>query len=122
MYVKNEKRSKRYGASLFIDHRRLASLAVFEGYQLQRILGFLHPEKYADGAGYLYLRLKELLSTAGWFGASGKSEFIPAAHTDLVFAGLTYYYGYSFALILVLVLVFFAARMFVISQPSQRAF
>ncbi|WP_077212062.1 FtsW/RodA/SpoVE family cell cycle protein [Bacillus dakarensis] len=88
-------------------------------YQLQRILGYLHPEKYADGAGYMYLRLKELLSEAGWFGVSGQAEFLPAAHTDLVFASLTYYYGYSFALILVLILVFFAARMLVISQQVK---
>lgn len=86
-----------------------------EEYQLQRILGYLNPENYADGAGYMYVRLTELMSSAGWFGISGKKEFIPAAHTDLVFASLTYYYGYLFALFLVLILSLFVARIMVIS-------
>jgi cell division protein FtsW (lipid II flippase) len=84
-------------------------------YQLQRILGFLQPEKYSEGAGYMYLRLNELLSSAGWFGTSGKLEFIQAAHTDFVFASLTYRYGYLFAFILFLILSLFVARMLVIS-------
>ncbi|MGY0693740.1 FtsW/RodA/SpoVE family cell cycle protein [Virgibacillus sp. FSP13] len=87
-----------------------------EEYQLQRILGFLNPKNYVDGAGYTYVRLKELMSSAEWFGTSGKKEFIPDAHTDLVFASLTYYYGYLFALILVLILSLFVARIMVISH------
>ena len=85
-------------------------------YQLTRIFGFLNPENYADGPGYMYLRLKELMSSAGWFGTSGNIEFIQAAHTDFVFASLTYYYGYLIALILVLVLSLFVARIMVISH------
>ncbi|MDC2863538.1 FtsW/RodA/SpoVE family cell cycle protein [Bacillus sp. BP-3] len=86
-----------------------------KGPHLARILGFLNPENYADGPGYMYLRLKELMSSAGWFGATGKMGFIQAAHTDFVFASLTYYYGYLFALILVLILSLFVARIMVIS-------
>ncbi|WP_085994183.1 FtsW/RodA/SpoVE family cell cycle protein [Oceanobacillus senegalensis] len=86
-----------------------------EKYQLQRILGYLNPKNYADGAGYMYVRLTELMSSAGWFGTSGMKEFIPAAHTDLVFASLTYYYGYLFALFLVLILSLFVARIMVIA-------
>ena len=94
----------------------LLFLPSVEEYQLARILGFLNPENYADGPGYMYLRLKELMSSAGWFGTSGKIEFIQAAHTDFVFASLTYYYGYLFALILVLILSLFVARIMVISH------
>lgn len=88
----------------------------FKMEQWDRILGFLNPEDYANGPGYMYLQLKELISAAGWFGTSGNKEFIQAAHTDFVFASLTYYYGYLFALVLVLILSFFVARMIVISQ------
>ena len=84
-------------------------------YQLSRILGFLNPENDATGTGYMYLHLKDLLSSAGWFGTSGKEDFFQAGHTDFVFASLTYYYGYLFAIVLVLILFSFVARMMVIS-------
>ncbi|GIN40611.1 MULTISPECIES: FtsW/RodA/SpoVE family cell cycle protein [Heyndrickxia] len=84
-------------------------------YQIARILGFLNPESYANGSGYMYLRLKELMSSARWFGTSGNKEFIQAAHTDFVFASLTYYYGYLLALILVFILSLFVARMIAIT-------
>ena len=52
----------------------------------------------------MYIRLKEVMSSAGWFGTYGDMKFIPAPDTDFVFASLTYYYGYWLALILVFVL------------------
>ncbi|HDX9580713.1 TPA: FtsW/RodA/SpoVE family cell cycle protein [Bacillus pseudomycoides] len=87
-----------------------------KAYRMDRILGFLNPENYADAQGYMYVRLKEFVSSAGWFGTSGNMEFTPAAHTDFVFASLTYYYGYLLALILVLILSLFVARIMVISH------
>lgn len=88
-------------------------------YQLARILGFLNPENYAGGPSYMYLRLKDLMSAAGWFGTSGSKEIIQNAHTELVFVSLTYNYGYLFALVLVLILSVFVARMIVISHNTN---
>lgn len=85
------------------------------GYHLDRILGYLNPEKDAGGAGFIYIRLKEVISSTGWFGASENIKPIPAAHTDFVFASLTYYYGYVLALILFLILSLFVVRIMVIS-------
>ncbi|MFD3449672.1 FtsW/RodA/SpoVE family cell cycle protein [Microbacteriaceae bacterium 4G12] len=79
-------------------------------YRMARILGYL-----AGGSGFMHIRLKEVMSSAGWFGTSENIKSIPAVHTDFVFAGLTYYYGYLLALILVLVLSLFVARIMVIS-------
>ncbi|OOR30736.1 FtsW/RodA/SpoVE family cell cycle protein [Bacillus cereus] len=84
-------------------------------YRMARILGYLSPERNADGPGFMYMRLKEVMSSAGWFGTYGNVKSIPAAHTDFVFASLTYYYGYVLALILVFVLSLFVARIMVIS-------
>ena len=84
-------------------------------YQLVRILGFLNPEDYEGGAGYIYLRLKSIISDAGWLGTTGTKEFIPSAHTDLVFASMIHNHGYLFAIILFLILSFFVVRMVVIS-------
>ncbi|RSD28698.1 FtsW/RodA/SpoVE family cell cycle protein [Mesobacillus subterraneus] len=92
-------------------------------YQLARIWGFLYPEESPSTWGYMYLRLKEKLSAAGWFGSFGEraplakehSVFLVEEHTDLVFAGLTYQYGYLFAIVLLLILSLFAARMYMIT-------
>ncbi|MFJ8354674.1 FtsW/RodA/SpoVE family cell cycle protein [Bacillus paramycoides] len=91
------------------------SLSWSSGYHLDRFLGYLNPERDAGGAGFMYIRLKEVMSSAGWFGTSGDIKFIPAPDTDFVFASLTYYYGYFLALILVFILSLFVARLVVIS-------
>ncbi|MCQ6528829.1 FtsW/RodA/SpoVE family cell cycle protein [Bacillus mycoides] len=91
------------------------SWSAVKGYHLDRFLGYLNPERDAGGAGFMYVRLKEVMSSAGWFGTSGDTKFIPDPDTDFVFASLTYYYGYVLALILVFVLSLFVARIMVIS-------
>ncbi|MED0901918.1 FtsW/RodA/SpoVE family cell cycle protein [Bacillus nitratireducens] len=83
----------------------LFSWSAVKEYRIARILGFLNPEH-----DLWYLRLKEAMSSAGWFGTYGNIKSIPAAHTDFVFASLTYYYGYVLALVLVLILTLFAVR------------
>ncbi|UNP77292.1 FtsW/RodA/SpoVE family cell cycle protein [Bacillus nitratireducens] len=88
----------------------LFSWSAVKEYRIARILGFLNPEH-----DLWYLRLKEVMSSAGWFGTYGNIKSIPAAHTDFVFASLTYYYGYVLALILVLILSLFAVRIMTIS-------
>lgn len=86
-----------------------------KGIYLDRFLGYLNPERDAQGAGFMYIRLKEVMSSAGWFGTYGDVKFIPNPDTDFVFASLTYYYGYVLALVLVLILSLFVARLIFIS-------
>ncbi|AKR08139.1 FtsW/RodA/SpoVE family cell cycle protein [Bacillus cereus] len=85
--------------------RDLFSWSAVKEYRIARVLGFLNPEH-----DLWYLRLKEAMSSAGWFGTYGNIKSIPAAHTDFVFASLTYYYGYVLALVLVIILSLFAVR------------
>ncbi|MDF2858109.1 MAG: cell division protein FtsW [Neobacillus sp.] len=84
---------------------------ILKEYQLVRFLAYLNPEKYSDGAGYQILRVKELMSNAGWFGNTLKKEFISEAHTNLVFVTLTYHYGWLLAIALVVILSLIAVRM-----------
>ncbi|MEH7306017.1 FtsW/RodA/SpoVE family cell cycle protein [Neobacillus drentensis] len=91
-------------------------------YQKDRLLAFLNPEKYSDGPGFMILRLKELLSKAGWFGSTMNKEFIPEAHTNLVFVSFTYYYGWLFAIALVLILFLFGARIIVITSRIKDSY
>ncbi|MEH7353643.1 FtsW/RodA/SpoVE family cell cycle protein [Neobacillus drentensis] len=97
-------------------------LPFFRTYHKQRLLAFLNPEKYSDGAGYQVLRMKELMSKAGWFGNLGKKEFIPEAHTDFVFVSLTYIYGWLFAIALFIILSLIMVRFIVISNKVHDSF
>ncbi|PHF94878.1 FtsW/RodA/SpoVE family cell cycle protein [Bacillus wiedmannii] len=81
--------------------RDLFSWSAVKEYRIARILGFINQWD---------LRLQEVMSSAGWFGTYGNIKSIPAAHTDFVFASLTYYYGYVLALVLVIILSLFAVR------------
>ncbi len=90
--------------------RDLLSWSAVKEYRMARVLGMLNPEH-----DLWYLRLKEAMSSAGWFGTYENIKSIRAAHTDFVFASLTYYYGYVLALVLVLILSLFVARLVVIS-------
>ncbi|HDV8368273.1 TPA: FtsW/RodA/SpoVE family cell cycle protein [Bacillus cereus] len=85
--------------------RDLFSWSAVKEYRMARILGFINPEH-----DLWYLRLKEAMSSAGWFGTYENIKSIRAAHTDFVFASLTYYYGYVLALVLVVILSLFAVR------------
>jgi cell division protein FtsW (lipid II flippase) len=95
---------------------------IIRTYHKQRLLAFLDPRKYSNGAGYLVLRLKEVMSKAGWFGHQGKKEFIPEAHTDFVFVSLTYIYGWLFAIALVIILSLIMVRFIVISNTIHDSF
>ncbi|HDR7960928.1 TPA: FtsW/RodA/SpoVE family cell cycle protein [Bacillus wiedmannii] len=85
--------------------RDLFSWSAVKEYRIARILGFINPAH-----DQWDLRLQEAMSSAGWFDTYGNIKSIPAAHTDFVFASLTYYYGYVLALVLVIILSLFAVR------------
>ncbi|WLD91738.1 FtsW/RodA/SpoVE family cell cycle protein [Alkalihalobacillus sp. AL-G] len=100
-------------ASLVITWIVMISSFVFslQEYHIERIEAFLHPEKYADTGGYIYLKINDLITTAGWFGNSiVEGEYIPEAHTNFVFVAFTYSFGWVFAISLVLLLVSITIR------------
>jgi cell division protein FtsW (lipid II flippase) len=91
-------------------------------YQKERLLAFLNPEDYSTGAGYLNLKIEEILSKASWFGHSDNREFIPVAHTDFVFVTSIYYYGWLLAIALVLILILFAVRIIFVTFKIKDSF
>ncbi|MFP7298766.1 FtsW/RodA/SpoVE family cell cycle protein [Neobacillus niacini] len=91
-------------------------------YQVVRLLAFIEPEKYAASEGYTILRIKELMSKAGWFGNPVNKDFIPEAHTNFVFVSFTYHYGWVLAVIMVMILVLFAVRMIVIHPKIKDSY
>ncbi|MBU8878355.1 FtsW/RodA/SpoVE family cell cycle protein [Bacillus sp. FJAT-29790] len=93
-------------------------------YLKERFLGFIHPEQHINGAGYINVKLQELLPKAGWFGQGKLSEAVvlPELHTDFVFFTMTYLFGWSFALFLVTILVILSIRMMWVSKVIQDPF
>ncbi|MGB2579857.1 cell division protein FtsW [Elusimicrobium simillimum] len=64
---------------------------VFYSYRLKRVFSFLSPEATADSTGYQLYQSFLAIGSGGWFGKGlGNSElklqYLPAAHTDFIFA------------------------------------
>ncbi|WP_186575975.1 FtsW/RodA/SpoVE family cell cycle protein [Aquibacillus kalidii] len=81
-------------------------------YIYDRLSFFLNPNAYPDGEGYIYHKIREALTQAGWFGNGINSELqsLPNSHTDFVFPYLVYSLGWAFGIILCLILTAFILR------------
>ena len=69
----------------------LAAAVATEPYRLERITTFLHPERDPLGAGYQIQQSQIAVATGGFTGqglmaGKQKMDFLPAAHTDFMFA------------------------------------
>ena len=91
----------------------IASLYLFgRQYQIQRVEAFIDPNQYANGAGYMYVQLRERMLEASWFGETVKQlKPIPDLHTDYALVGLTSHFGYAASIIVMIVLLLFVIRM-----------
>lgn len=70
------------------------------GYQRERLLAFLSPESDPLGAGYQTLQASIAVGSGGFFGAGWLEgsqtgyQFLPAPHTDFIFAVLAEEFGF----------------------------
>jgi len=65
--------------------------AWFEPYRRARLLSFLNPWDDAQGAGYQIVQAMIGMGSGGWFGVGLgqsvlKANYLPEAHTDMIFA------------------------------------
>lgn len=80
-------------------------------YFFDRLIAFVNPDTDPDGAGYMSIVVKDILSQAGWFGKGLSNDLkLPEAHTDFVFPFLVYSLGWAFGIILCLLLFVFILR------------
>ncbi|PWU70049.1 FtsW/RodA/SpoVE family cell cycle protein [Gracilibacillus dipsosauri] len=86
-----------------------------QGYFMDRLLGFLHPNSDPYGEGYMYLLLKDAFLQAGWFGHGLEQELtlhtIVNTHTDFAFPYLVSTLGWAFGIALCTVLLAFISRL-----------
>jgi cell division protein FtsW (lipid II flippase) len=85
-----------------------------QSYLLTRLSAFINPTADSNGAGYMYVAIRKVLSEAGWFGNGItndiKFQLLPEAHTDFTFPFLVYSLGWAFGFVLCLILLIFISR------------
>lgn len=93
-------------------------------YQKERLLGFMNPEAYAQGAGYLNLLIQKYLSSARLFGSADSTQLsnLREAHTDFAFVSILSSFGWLAAIILLLLLSYVAVRMLWIARGTHDPF
>jgi cell division protein FtsW (lipid II flippase) len=100
----------------------LAWNKVLHPYQKMRFLSFINPEEYANSGGFLYLHMKKLIQTVGWFGQNGSEVFIPSGQTDFVFVSLIYHFGWLLGIGITGVLGLLLIRMIIVSVKIKDEF
>ncbi|UFT98413.1 FtsW/RodA/SpoVE family cell cycle protein [Radiobacillus kanasensis] len=90
---------------------------------LLRVKGFLYPENFSSSNGYIYILIRDLLSSAGWLGNGKMTDMIlPEAHTTLAFVSIAYNYGWLVAAFIFITLVLLLSRMIIVSKHIKDSF
>jgi len=99
-----------------------------QGYQRQRVLTFLDPERDPLGAGYNIIQAKIAIGSGGIFGKGWTNgtqahlDFIPERHTDFVFAVLAEEFGLLGVIMVVALYGAIIARALWITYGAQDTF
>lgn len=99
-----------------------------KGYQQQRIWAFLFPSLDPLGAGYHITQSKIAVGSGEFFGkglkAASQSQlnFLPASHTDFIFAVLAEQWGFVGCLVVLLLFYFLITRGIEIASESKDMF
>jgi rod shape determining protein RodA len=101
---------------------------LLRGYQQQRVLTFLDPERDPLGAGYQILQSKIALGSGGLFGrgymegTQGRLDFLPEKQTDFVFTMLAEEFGLAGSFLLMGLYAAILAYGFVVGLGSRNQF
>ena len=96
-------------------------------YRIQRLASFLAPEEKIGGIGYQLSHSLYAIGSGGWFGkglgaSELKLEFLPAAHTDFIFAVFCEEVGMIGAFALIFLFVWLLARGLTIARTTENKF
>ncbi|MGA7617702.1 MAG: rod shape-determining protein RodA [Thermoanaerobaculia bacterium] len=98
---------------------------VMKPYQKERILTFLNPERDPLGRGYQVTQAKIAIGSGGITGkgfkqgTQAKYEYLPARHTDFIFAVLGEEWGFVGVLVLLALYLFLILQAFAIAKASR---
>lgn len=99
-----------------------------QGYQRQRVLTFLEPERDPLGAGYNIIQSTIAIGSGGLYGkgwlngTQAHLDFIPERHTDFVFAVLAEEFGFIGVLLVLALYLAVVARGLWIAHNAQDSF
>ena len=102
--------------------------SLLKGYQKQRILTFLNPERDPLGAGYHIIQSKiaigsGMLTGKGYFkGSQNTLEFLPEQHTDFIFSVLSEEWGLVGGILLLTLFLLIILGGMQIAQRSRDPF
>ncbi|HJA94212.1 MAG TPA: FtsW/RodA/SpoVE family cell cycle protein [Candidatus Eisenbergiella merdipullorum] len=90
-------------------------------YQKMRVLAFLAPEAYSDGAGYIYRIIGETLNHADWVGGSeyAKTMWEGGLPEEFILLGLVSFYGIAVGFLAVFALAALVIYAFLISLNQK---
>ncbi len=95
------------GAAAFVAVAAPTAFAFMHGYQRDRVLIFLNPEKDPLGSGYHITQSKIAIGSGGLFGkgylqgSQSHLDYLPEGHTDFVFSTMVEEWGFVGGLILI---------------------
>lgn len=98
---------------------------VFQEYQKNRIITFFNPQMDTQVSGYHVMQSKTAIGSGGLFGQGlfkgvlTQNEFLPAKHTDFIFAVGCEELGFLGAIVIISLIVFIVARCFIIAIRSK---
>lgn len=100
-------------------------MVVASRYRERRIIGFLHPFAQAKGDGYQLVQSLMAFGRGGWFGRGlglslQKLYYLPAAHTDFLFAIIAEEFGFVGVLVVAGLFAVFVVRAFQIGEGARR--
>ena len=100
---------------------------IIQPYRMKRILTFLTPEETIGDVGYQLSHSLYAIGSGGWFGkglgaSELKLEFLPAAHTDFIFAVFCEEVGMFGAFALIALFVVLLARGLTIARSTENKF
>jgi cell division protein FtsW len=96
-------------------------------YRLQRVISFLSPEASAKSSGYQLLHSLYAIGSGGWFGkglgsSDLKLEYLPAAHTDFIFAIICEEIGMLGAFLIILAFIYLLIRGVALARAAKTTF
>ncbi|MCL2887824.1 MAG: putative lipid II flippase FtsW [Elusimicrobia bacterium] len=100
---------------------------IFYSYRMKRLFSFLSPETASDSSGYQLFQSFLAIGSGGWFGKGlGNSElklqYLPAAHTDFIFAIIAEEAGMFGALIIVALFAWMLIRGIKVARRAKNTF
>lgn len=90
-------------------------------YQIERLRAMLHPEQYADGAGYTVMQAQNVVASATLTGSGDLGFFqdMSGAYSDYIISCALSYFGILAVLLIVAVILAFLGRILHISRNQS---